>query len=708
MPPDERDACGVGFVADLSGRASHRLLRDALTAVANMQHRGALAADAKTGDGAGVLTQIPFAPFRRDLRLPAGNANLAVGMLFLPADEAARDHARVLVEATAEGADLRALGWRDVPTDPGALGPHAKSTQPFVAQIILGRGPGRSDAEFDRILYRCRRQLERQAAEAALAVYVASLSRRTIVYKGLFSSPQLPRFYPDLAHPSYETALAVIHQRYSTNTFPSWHLAQPFRYLAHNGEINTLQGNMLWMQAREAALSSRLWGGRVDDLRPVIQSAGSDSGMLDNTLELLATSGRDLPHAMLMLVPEAWEENAELDETVRDFYAYHACLTEPWDGPAALVFSDDSLVGAALDRNGLRPARYCRADDGRVVMASEAGVLDLAPEHIIEKGRLGPGQMILADLSRGVFVGNREFKLRYARRKPYGRWLRRHLVSLGHAAVQGTLEQTSPLVARQRAAGYTLEDVERILHPMAEDGKDPAEDVDARDSAAKLAILVSAAFNVGLRGGDVFREGIERITLKDLGYARELGFTIKLLAIGRNGDEEIEARVHPALLPLDHPLAKVTDEFNAVHVESEGLGPVVFTGRGAGGAPTAVAVVGDVIDVARNLRLGVGGRSRPAAQRPARVRPMEDVVLPYYLSLQLTDRPGVFARVATAFGEEQVSIASIVQKSRGEVADAVFVTHDAPERSMRRVLARLETMDEVKAVNNAIRVAGSV
>jgi len=473
MPSDERDACGVGFLADLSGRASHRLLHDALAAVANMRHRGALAADAKTGDGAGVMTQIPYALLRRDLHLPAGNANLAVGMLFLPADADARGRARALVEETADGAGLAVFGWRDVPADPDGLGPYARSTQPFVAQIVLGRGPGWSDAEFDRILYRCRRQLERRAAEAALAVYVPSLSRRTIVYKGLFSSPQLPRFYPDLAHPAYETALAVIHQRYSTNTFPSWHLAQPFRYVAHNGEINTLQGNALWMQAREAALASRLWGDRIEDLRPVIQPGGSDSAMLDNALELLITSGRDLPHGMMMLVPEAWEENGELDETVRDFYAYHACLTEPWDGPAALVFSDGSLVGAALDRNGLRPARYCRTDDGLVIMASEAGVLDLAPERIVEKGRLGPGQMILADLSRGVFVANRELKLRYARRKPYGRWLRRHLVPLGRAGAQGALEHSGPLVERQRAAGYTLEDVERILHPMAEDSKDP-------------------------------------------------------------------------------------------------------------------------------------------------------------------------------------------------------------------------------------------
>jgi len=470
-PAGERDACGVGFVADVYGRRSHAILAHALAAVASMRHRGAVAADGKTGDGAGVLTQIPYRLLRRDLAVAAPDADVAVAMLFLPQDPRSGERARAIVEAAVVQAGLRVAGWRPVPVDPAALGEHARATQPEIAQLVALRPEGLDDDAFDRLLYLCRRRVERRTAEAGVPFYAVSFSRRSLVYKGLFASPQLPRFYPDLVDPLYETALAVFHQRYSTNTFPSWPLAQPFRLLAHNGEINTLQGNIAWMRAREPALRSERWGALLAELLPVIQEGGSDSAMLDNVAELVAASGRDLAETLLLLVPPAWEGDQDVDEELRAFFTYAGCLSEPWDGPAALAFSDGVTVGAALDRNGFRPARYCRTGDGLVVMASEAGVIDLPPERVVERGRLGPGQMLLVDTARGRVVRDEELKRAAARRHAYGDWVRRHLVELpGQDPCQGP---AAPSPALQRAFGYTLEDVTVILRAMAEDGKDP-------------------------------------------------------------------------------------------------------------------------------------------------------------------------------------------------------------------------------------------
>ena len=467
----ERDACGVGFVADARGRRSHTILQHALTAVANLSHRGAVAADGKTGDGAGVMTQLPYAVLRRDLDIRAPDDHLAVGMCFLPAALRDRERAMALVQEVIAQTGLRLVGWRDVPTDPDALGDHARATQPHIAQVVVAQPGTMAGDAFDRALYLCRRWIERRAGEAGLALYVPSCSRRTVVYKALLTSPWLSRFYRDLTDPIYETALAVFHQRYSTNTFPSWSLAQPFRFLAHNGEINTLGGNVHWMQARDPELRAAIWGDRLRVLQPVIQEGGSDSAMLDNVVELLTVSGRSLAHVLAMLVPAAWEAEDGLDEAVRGFYEYHACLTEPWDGPAALAFSDGVAVGAALDRNGLRPARFVRTKDDLIVMASEAGVLDIAPERILEKGRLGPGQMLLVDTARGAVVRDHEVKAALAQVLPYGAWVRRHLVRLGPVPLNGAGGDASP--AHQRAFGYTLEDVERILRPMVQEGKDP-------------------------------------------------------------------------------------------------------------------------------------------------------------------------------------------------------------------------------------------
>jgi len=481
-PDLEHDACGVGFVADISGHRSHGILERAVESVVNLTHRGAVSADMRTGDGAGILTQLPHKLLSRDLeksgaRLPKP-ADLAVGMLFLPRDTAARERCQQIVEQVVAGNALRLLAWRDVPVDSAVLGAHALSTQPVIRQVLLGRADGLSDSAFERTLFLARKQIERQVTEAGIPdFYIPSFSHQTVVYKGLFVAPQLAAFYADLRDKSFAVSLAVFHQRYSTNTFPNWYLAQPFRFLGHNGEINTLQGNRNWIRAREPQLQSQVWKERVADLRPLIQPGGSDSANLDNVLETLVMSDRDVLHAMTMMAPEAWENMPNLDPAWRAFYEYHACLSEPWDGPAALAFSDGVTVGACLDRNGLRPARYKVADDGIVSMASEVGVIDMDDRRVIRKGRLGPGEMIAVDTRKGVLLTNKEIKDALAARRPYGEWVNRNLFRLagfqprpqdGHL-----LGQEPDLLRRQSAFAYTSEEMNLVLKPMFVEGKEP-------------------------------------------------------------------------------------------------------------------------------------------------------------------------------------------------------------------------------------------
>ncbi|MBI2873112.1 MAG: glutamate synthase large subunit [Chloroflexi bacterium] len=488
-PQFEHDACGVGFVADISGHRSHAILEKALTSVANVTHRGAVSADARTGDGAGVLTQIPADLFaaeaeRHGHRVSA-DGDLAVGVVFLPpgAEQAARG-CHVLEEVAARRG-LPVVGWRDVPVDPSVLGESARATLPSIRHLLLLRPEGMDAAAFQRSLYLARKEAESRFVRDRVAAYIASLSSHTIVYKALLTATHLRDFYLDLQRPDFTTALALFHQRYSTNTFPNWVLAQPFRLLAHNGEINTLQGNRNWVRAREPELRSALLGKEVAHLPPLSQPGGSDSASLDNVLEALVLSGRDLLHSMMVLVPEAWENMPDMAPAWRDFYEYHACLTEPWDGPAALAFTDGVTVAAALDRNGLRPARYKVTDDGIIVMASEVGTVDLDDAHVVEKGRLGPGQMIAVDTARGRLLRNEEIKDQVAHRRPYGEWLRHHLVHLdgltqsspgrtqsrGSPASAGKKEP--PLIQLQRAFGYTSEECHMVLGPMFAQGVEP-------------------------------------------------------------------------------------------------------------------------------------------------------------------------------------------------------------------------------------------
>ncbi|HSB08280.1 MAG TPA: glutamate synthase large subunit [Blastocatellia bacterium] len=478
---DERDACGVGFVADIGGRASHAVIETALEALSNLEHRGAVGADGKTGDGAGLLTQLPLHFFNAEVeRLghqppPAGD--LAVAMAFLPRNENEADRCRRIVEKAGRDNGATVLGWRRVPVDESVLGAKALASAPRIEQLLIGRGRA-SPAEFEMTLRLIARDLEVRCP----GCYIASLSNRTIVYKGMFVASQLDAFYSDLRDPNFETSLAIFHQRYSTNTFPNWSLAQPFRWLAHNGEINTIGGNRNWMRARTTASGST-------DI--AVWNEGSDSATLDRALGFLVTTGRGLMQSVMTLIPEAYENAVEISPEVRAFYEYAACEMEPWDGPAALAFSDGTVVGAALDRNGLRPARYIVTIEGLVILASEAGAVPIEPELVREKGRLGPGEMIAVDTEAHTLLRNPDIKNRVANRRPYADWVRSSIIVAPRrpfGLCELNITDEMDLIRRMKTFGYTAEDVQRILDPMLSEGKEP---IGSMGDDTPLAVLSS-------------------------------------------------------------------------------------------------------------------------------------------------------------------------------------------------------------------------
>ena len=496
-PSFEHDSCGFGFVCDIAGRPSHGIVRDALTVLVNLEHRGASGSERNTGDGAGVLTQVPFGflgavAAEQGLRLPA-EPGYGVGMLFLPHDEASRTAcegqvARVLA---AEGLDL--LGWRDVPTAPDGLGETARTSQPVIRQVFVGRPAGSvDDVAFDRRLFVARRLVEKAISRSALPgrgdFYIASLSCRTIVYKGMLNASQLLTFYPDVVDPRYASAIAMVHSRFSTNTFPSWARAHPYRYISHNGEINTLRGNVNWFHARQSMFRSSMFGDDLQKVLPAVDSEGSDSTILDNVLELLHLSGRSLAHAMMMLVPEPWSRDETMSPELRAFYEYHACLMEAWDGPASIAFTDGVRVGATLDRNGLRPARYTITADGRAIMASEAGVLDIPVAQVVAKGRIRPGHMFLVDTAEGRIVSDRELKDAAASAQPYGAWIRQWLTRIEYMPDPPRVIEPdhATVLRRQEVFGYNAEDVRLVINPMATTGTDP---VGSMGNDAALAVL---------------------------------------------------------------------------------------------------------------------------------------------------------------------------------------------------------------------------
>jgi glutamate synthase domain-containing protein 2/glutamate synthase domain-containing protein 1/glutamate synthase domain-containing protein 3 len=486
-PANEHDGCGIALVAKLWGEASHAVVEKALEALENLEHRGAEGADPNTGDGAGILLQIPDAFLRAaaaGVELPV-SGRYGVGVCYLPSDPERRVVLEQLIEDTIEAEGQRAIWWRDVPIDDRHVGTTARLSAPVIRQVLIEASEEVADQDaFERKLYVIRRLIER-AAGSDLAL--PSFSSRTMVYKGMLTAPQLPRYFTDLRDPRLASRLALVHSRFSTNTFPSWELAHPYRMIAHNGEVNTLRGNINWMRARESQLASELFGEDLEKVIPVVREGGSDSAIFDNVLELLVLGGRSIPHAVMMMVPEAYKTRKDLDPDVKGFYDFHSCLMEPWDGPAAVVFTDGRLAGAVLDRNGLRPGRWVQDTEGYVVLASETGVMTVAPEHVQRKGRLAPGKLFLVDLEDGRIVEDDEIKRRIGRRKPYTEWYESSVVHIADLPDrEPRAPRIEPLRSKQLAFGYSQEDLRLIIAPMAAKGEEP---VASMGNDAALAVL---------------------------------------------------------------------------------------------------------------------------------------------------------------------------------------------------------------------------
>jgi glutamate synthase (NADPH) large chain len=562
-PRFEHDACGVGFVADLSGRPSHGVVAKALRILCNLEHRGAEGGDPGTGDGAGILTQIPDAFFRAACGFALPDAGCyAVGLAFLPSTERAVVSATVERLARSEG--LTVLGWREVPYDPAACGQGALAVRPELVQLFVAGAGGQCGLELERMAFCLRKRAEHEAG-----VYFASLSARTIVYKGMLSAPQLEPFYPDLSDPGYASALALVHSRFSTNTFPSWPLAHPYRYVAHNGEINTIRGNRNWMRAREAMLASDLIpasadGRGLERLFPILDEEGSDSASFDECLELLHLGGRSLPHAVLMMIPEPWENHEEMTPQRRAFYQFHAALMEPWDGPALIAFTDGSVIGAVLDRNGLRPGRYWVTSDGLVVLASEVGVLDLDPATVVRKGRLQPGRVFLADTAAGRIVEDEEVKAALSAEHPYEAWLHAGLIHLDDLPDRALpARRPECLTTLQRMHGYTEEELRVILAPMAKTGAEP---IGSMGTDTPLAVLSDRPRLVF----DYFTQLFAQVTNPPLDAIREELVTSLGTITGpeQNLLEPIPASCRQIVLP--YPVISDQDLAKIIHINDEG------------------------------------------------------------------------------------------------------------------------------------------
>ena len=498
LPSQEHDACGVGFVAHIKGQRSHAIVCKALEVLINLLHRGACGCEANTGDGAGILIQVPDAFLRKvaSFELP-GPGEYGLGLVFLPRDAGYRRSVEACIEQIVSEEGQRLLGWRDVPTDDARLGAGAVAVEPVFRQLFVGQGSviagPNASAQFERKLYVIRKRIERATSllrppdPSRDACYVVSLSSNTLVYKGMLAADQIAGMFPDLADPDLTSALAMVHQRFSTNTFPSWPLAHPYRYVAHNGEFNTLRANLSWMAAREGVLKSTVFGDDLQKLLPVVQPGGSDSAAFDNVLEFLVMAGRPLAHAILMMIPEPLGADEGMSRERRAFYEYHSSLMEAWDGPASIAFTDGTVIGAVLDRNGLRPSRYYVTDDDLVVMASEVGVLDIPPGRVLLKERVHPGRIFLVDTAQGRIVDDEEIKRELAAEHPYGEWLKRHLVDIEDLPpAQAERPDHATVFQRQQAFGYTLEDLRLVLAPMAERGEEP---IGSMGTDTALAVL---------------------------------------------------------------------------------------------------------------------------------------------------------------------------------------------------------------------------
>ncbi|SDO10043.1 glutamate synthase large subunit [Lentzea jiangxiensis] len=561
-PADERDACGVAMVADIQGRRSHGIVSDALTALANLEHRGAAGAEPTSGDGAGILLQLPD----EFLRAVAGfdlpeRGQYAAGIAFLPFEAEEREAAMRQIERIAEEENLVVLGWRDVPVAPesAGVGPTAMSVAPHFAQLFVKGTRDESGIALDRLAFCLRKRVEHEGS-----VYFPSLSARTIVYKGMLTTEQLPAFFPDLHDERLYTAIALVHSRFSTNTFPSWPLAHPFRFVAHNGEINTVRGNRNRMRAREALLDSDLIPGDLARLFPICNPDGSDSASFDEVLELLHLGGRSLPHAVLMMIPEAWENHATMDPKRRAFYQFHASLMEPWDGPACVTFTDGEIVGAVLDRNGLRPARWWQTADGRVVLASETGVLDVPSDQVVAKGRLQPGRMFLVDTAQGRIIDDEEFKSTLASEQPYDEWLHAGLLDLADLQDREHVVQShESVVRRQLTFGYTEEELRILLTPMSITGMEPLASMGTDTPVAALSQRSRLLY-------DYFVQNFAQVTNPPLDAIREEIVTSVKRVMGPEQNLLGPGPVSCRHVTLDYPVIDNDELAKLIHINDDG------------------------------------------------------------------------------------------------------------------------------------------
>ena len=565
-PRFEHDACGVSFVVDVQGRPSHDIVSRAIGALCNLNHRGASGAEVTTGDGAGILVQMPDRFLRSVLpfTLPAAGG-YAAGLAFLPVDEADAEKVMARVEAIVESEDLTVLGWRAVPTEPAGLGASALAVMPSFHQLFID-GCGHGGLDLERRAFIVRKRIEHEIASVAGAqdAYFASLSCRTLIYKGMLTTPQLGSFFPDLADEQFASALALVHSRFSTNTFPSWPLAHPYRYLAHNGEINTIQGNRNWMHAREALLTSELFPGDIERIFPIVRTGLSDSASFDEVLELLHLGGRSLPHAVLMMVPEAWENHATMSAEKRAFYQFHSSLMEPWDGPASIAFTDGTVIGAVLDRNGLRPIRYWVTDDDVVIMASEVGVIDVDQAKVIRKGRLQPGRMFLVDTAQGRIVDDEEIKATLAAELPYAEWVHAGLVHLDDLPEREHLVFShDSVLRRQQVFGYTHEELKVILAPMTKAGAEPIGSMGTDTPIAVLSERPRLLF-------DYFQQLFAQVTNPPLDAIREELVTSLGSTVGPEGNllEPGPSSCRQVVLPF--PIIDNDELAKLIHINEDG------------------------------------------------------------------------------------------------------------------------------------------
>ncbi len=554
---NEHDACGVGFVANINGCKTHKIVEQGIEVLNRLLHRGAVGGDENTGDGAGILIQVPDAFFKSsvsniDFELP-GEGEYGVGMVFFSQDSGITERCINVIEEKIDSENLSLLGWRIVPTDNSTLGNLAKTTQPGIRQFFVGKKEQTlSEHEFERKLYVLRREIENKVLDLSLSdedFYISSLSSRTLIYKGLLMAPQVPIFYPDLTKHEMKSALAIVHQRYSTNTFPTWSLAQPFRYLAHNGEINTLRGNVNRMKAREKGFTSTTFGDDVKKLLPIVREDQSDSACLDNALELFAAAGRSLPHCMMMLVPQPWGKEFHIGSDLKGFYEYHAGMMEPWDGPAALAFSDGKAIGAMLDRNGLRPARYTITKDDFIVLASEAGVLDIPADNVKAKGHLRPGHMIYIDLEKKRVQYNTEIKNYVARKQPYRRWVDENRIAL-HGffdSVEPPVINEQVLITKLKLFGYTREEINMVIKPMAKAGREATGSMGNDAALAVLSEKPQLLYNY-------FKQLFAQVTNPPIDPIRERFVMSLMTFIGNRSNILEENPMNAHLLKLQHPI----------------------------------------------------------------------------------------------------------------------------------------------------------